>query len=105
PQEALATNARLALADAQLEAKPTVDLRSGAWTGTLTLRHPGARRLIGMLGLSERLGVPGLPAWLGDGSLSLVAHLTGAPSRLAADTFDLTASTLHAGGDVALDQG
>jgi hypothetical protein len=105
PQEALATNARLALADTQLEARPTVDLRSGAWTGTLTLRHPGARRLIGMLGLSERLGVPGLPAWLGDGSLSLVAHLTGAPSRLAADTFDLTASTLHAGGDVALDQG
>ena len=105
PPEALATSARLALADAQLEAKPTIDLRSGTWTGTLTLHHPGARRLIATLGLSERLGVPGLPAWLGDGSLSLVAHLAGAPGRLAADTFDLTAAALHAGGDVTLDRG
>ena len=105
PQDALATSARLALADAHLGARPTINLHSGAWTGTLTLHHPGARRLIAMLGLSERLGVPGLPAWLGDGSLSLVAHLAGAPSRLAANTFDLTAATLHAGGDVALDQG
>jgi hypothetical protein len=105
PQEALATSARLALADAQLEARPTIDLRSGAWTGTVTLHHPGARRLIATLGLSERFGVPGLPVWLGDGSLSLVAHLAGSPSRLAADTFDLTAATLRAGGDIALDQG
>jgi AsmA-like C-terminal region/AsmA family len=105
PQEAFATSARLTLADAQLEARPTFDLGSGAWTGTLTLHHPGARRLIATLGLSERLGVPGLPAWLGDGSLSLVAHLAGTPSRLAADTFDLNAATLHAGGDVALDRG
>jgi AsmA-like C-terminal region/AsmA family len=104
PQEALAAAAKLALADARLEVKPTIDLRSGEWTGTLTLHHPGARRLIATLGLSEQLGIPGLPAWLGDGSLSLVAHLAAAPGRLAADMFDLTAAALHVDGDAKLDR-
>ncbi len=105
PQEALAVGVRLALADAKLEAQPTIDLRSGEWSGTLTLRHPGARRLIATLGLPEQLGLTGLPAWLDDGSLSLVAHLAAAPGRLAAEKFDLTAAALHANGNLVLDQG
>ena len=82
PQQALAASARLALGDAELEASPTVDLTSGVWSATLALHHPGARRLIAMLGLPERAGLPELPGWLDDGSLALVAHLTGAPGRL-----------------------
>jgi hypothetical protein len=105
PQEALSAVVRLALSDARLEVKPTIDLRSGDWTGTLTLHHPGARRLIATLGLSEQLGVPGLAGWLGDGSLSLVAHLAAAPGRLTADRLDLTAATLHVGGEGTLDRG
>ena len=45
-----------------------------------------------------------LPAWLGDGSLSLVAHLAGGPGRLVADKFDLTAAALQASGDLAVDR-
>jgi hypothetical protein len=104
PPEALAIGLRLDLADARLEARPTVDLRSGEWTGALTLHHPGARRLVAALGLPGRQGLTFLPAWLGDGSLSLVAHLAAAPGRLTAESFDLTAASLHANGALALDQ-
>jgi len=103
PKEALAVDVRLALADAQLEASPNLNLQSGEWSTTLTLRHPGARRLIGTLGLLELEGLRALPAWLGDGSLSLVAHLAGGRGRLAAEKFDLTAATLHASGGLAFD--
>ncbi len=105
PPEALAAGVQLAMADARLEAAPTIDLGSGAWTTTLTLRHPGARRLVATLGLPELAGLHAPPDWLGDGSLALVAHLAGGPGRVAADKFDLTAGTLHASGDLALDQG
>ena len=49
--------------------------------------------------------MPGLPAWLGDGSLSLVAHLVGTPGRVTAESFDLTAAALHASGMLALSRG
>jgi AsmA-like C-terminal region/AsmA family len=103
PQEAVAVAVRLTLADAQLDASPVVDLKSGEWTTTLTLRHPGARRMVATLGLPERIGLRGLPDWLGDGSLSLVAHLGGGPGRFVADKFDLTAAALHATGGLAVD--
>ena len=103
PHEALAFNMRLALADAQLEASPTLNLKSGEWGTTLALRHPGARRLLATLGLPQQEGLRGLPDWLGDGSLSLVAHLAGGRGRLVADKFDLTAATLHARGELAVD--
>jgi hypothetical protein len=104
PQEALTADVRLALADAQLETSPHLDLKSGVWSATLALQHPGARRLAATLGLPERLGLRALPAWLGDGSLSLVAHLAGGPGRLAAEKFELTAAALQASGDLALDE-
>ena len=103
PQEALALDVRLALADAQLEASPILNLKAGEWSTTLALRHPGARRLAATLGLPKQEGLGDLPDWLGDGSLSLVAHLAGGPGRLVADKFVLTAATLHAGGELAVD--
>src|SRR6185312_5800167 len=54
-------------------------------------------------GLPRQLDLPDLPSWLGDGSLSLVAHLAGAPGRLAAESFDVTAAALHADGRLVLD--
>ncbi len=103
PPEALAAGIKLVLADARLEARPVIDLHSGTWTATMLLRHPGARRLVATLGLPERIGLPGLGDWLSDGSLSLVAHLAGAPGRIAAESFNLTAATLRASGTLAVD--
>jgi len=82
--------------DLRLEAQPTLNLRTGKWSGTLTLHHPGAPRL------AEALGLAGAPTWLGDGSFSLVAQISAADQRLAADNFELAAGELRAGGMLAL---
>jgi len=86
------------LGDLRLEAQPVIDLPKRQWTGPLTLRHPGAPRL------AEALGLTGAPAWLGDGSLSLVSQLSGDPTRISADKFDLAAGSLHATGTLTLDR-
>lgn len=104
PPNALGASAKLSLDDATLDATPTIDLRSGEWNGELTIRHPGARRLLAALGLPERTGLPNLPEWLGDGSFSLVALLRGSANRIAADDFDLTAGALRLAGNFALNQ-
>jgi hypothetical protein len=103
PPEAVVLGVRLSLADARLDASPTINLLSDDWSSTVTLRHPSARRLVATLGLPARPGLAGLPGWLGDGSFALVAHLAGAPGRLDAESFDLTAATLRATGKLALD--
>jgi AsmA-like C-terminal region/AsmA family len=103
PADALTVHLGLDLADARLEAHPTIDLGSGQWSSRLTLRHPGARRLIASLGLLRPFGSPAMPSWIGEGSLSLLAQMDGAPDRVAANSFDLTAGELRAKGDLALD--
>lgn len=97
PAKALGLRVRLELGDARLEATPTLDLPAGTWSGPLTLRHPGAPRLLLALGLPDPYG------WIGDGSLSLVSQLAGTRNQLRADGFDLTAGALHATGRLALD--
>jgi uncharacterized protein involved in outer membrane biogenesis len=88
-----------ALGDLRLEAMPTLDLASGTWNGTLTLRHPGASRL------AEALGVSGAPGWLGEGSFSLVAQVSANGARLSADRFELAAGATRAQGTLALERG
>jgi hypothetical protein len=86
------------LADLRLEAQPTLDLTHHNWKAGMTLRHPGATRLL------QALGMDAAPSWLGDGSLSLVAQLSGVEGKAAADSFDLTAGRLHATGALLLDR-
>ncbi|MBV9736451.1 MAG: AsmA family protein [Acidisphaera sp.] len=99
PPEALGLRIGLDFGDARLEATPTVNLPAGTWSGPLTLRHPGAPRLLQALGLADP------QAWIGDGSLSLISQLAGGGRRVNADSFDLTAGALHATGKLALDAG
>jgi AsmA-like C-terminal region/AsmA family len=84
------------MADLRLDAQPTVDLQTGNWAGPITLRHPGAPRL------AEALGIANATAWLGDGSLSLVAQVSRNGGRFAADSFEVTAGSLHATGTLAV---
>ncbi len=86
------------LDDVRLEAQPTFDLVHGTWQGGLTLRHPGAPRLL------QALDMPSVASWLGDGSLGLVMQLSGNAGRIAADRFDLSAGGLHATGALLLDR-
>ncbi len=95
--EALSLRGTAEMGDLHLEAQPTLNLAAGSWTSQIMLRHPGAPRLL------DSIGFPGTASWLGDGSLSLVASLTGGPNKLGADSFDLSAGSLHATGSLALD--
>ena len=98
PPTALAGRVTVALDDGRVEIQPVLDLTRGTWRGSLTLRHPGAIRLLGATGL-----LPGAD-WLGEGSLSLVAQLSGAPGRIAADRMEITAGSLRGGGRLTLDR-
>ena len=96
PPGALSTGIGIDLADARLEAHATVNLEASTWSSRMTLRHPGAPRLLGALGLAHGRD------WLGEGSLSLLAQLSASPGELRADSLDLTAGGLHATGDLLL---
>lgn len=98
PAAALAARVRLDLGDLRLEATPTIDLPGRSLAGVLTLRHPGALRVLGLLGLDAG-------AWLGDGSLALITRLAATPERVEAESFDLVAGGLRAKGALTLDTG
>jgi len=84
------------IGDLRVEFTPSADLAAARWSGSLTLRHPGAPRL------AESLGLAGTPAWLGDGSFGLVTQLSGDAGRIAASSFDLAAGSLRAAGSLVL---
>jgi hypothetical protein len=96
PKAALLASLALDLDGARLEAHPTIDLESGAWSTQLTLRHPGAARLL------EDMGWGGAGTWLGEGSLSVLAQVSGTPDAVRIGSYDLTAGDFHAGGDATL---
>ena len=103
PPEVLVLRTVLDIGDLHAEAQPTLDLPGHKWTSALSLRHPGAPRLLDMLELG------GTAAWLGDGSLSVTGNLAGsgpflAPTRIASDSFDVSAGRLRANGALALDR-
>jgi hypothetical protein len=99
--EAMVLKAEGDFGELRVETAATIDARAGRGTGTLTLRHPGAPRLLAPL-----LG-PDAAAWLGEGSFSLIAALASAnvpgessegPPRgrsLTAERFDLVAGRLR----------
>ncbi|HEY8612894.1 MAG TPA: AsmA-like C-terminal region-containing protein, partial [Roseomonas sp.] len=94
--EAMALQASAELGEVRMEAAGTLDLPGRKGNGTVTLRHPGAPRL-----LRDALGtVP--EDWIGQGSLSLVAALTAGPQGLAAERFDLVMGALRASGQLTL---
>ena len=97
--EALALRGSAELGELRLEASGTLDLPAAKGTASVTLRHPGAPRL-----LAEGFG-SGAGAWLGDGSFSLVASLAAGPQGASADSFELVAGGLRARGALALATG
>lgn len=90
--EALALRGTAEIGELRLEAQGTLDLPGRRGAASLTLRHPGAPRLLG-----ELFG-PGTGAWLGEGSFSLIATLAGGLPSLTAESFELVAGGLRARG-------
>lgn len=83
--------------DLRMEAEDMLDTRSLASSITVTLRHPGVPRLL------AGFGIPDADAWLGTGSLAVLAHARATPGRLVFDDVDLRAATLHLGGRAFID--
>ncbi len=98
PPDALTAKITGALGDLRIEALPVINLVNPSVTGPLTLRHPGAPRLLNTLGLR------GTAAWLGDGSLSAVAQVNTTPERTTLDSLVLTAGQMRAHGQLAWTQ-
>ncbi len=99
PPEALALRGTLDLGEARLEANGTLDLPGQRGGASLTLRHPFAPRLI-----AEAFGTE-VGAWLGEGSLSLVATVAAGPQGVSAESFELVAAALRMGGALQLAAG
>ncbi|MBP0445591.1 AsmA family protein [Roseomonas sp. SSH11] len=98
--EALAVQAGAEWGDARIEAGGTLDLPGRRGSGTLTLRHPGAPRLLGDA-LGQEASGP-VREWIGQGSLSLIAAIAAGPQGIAAERFDLVLGALRAGGQLTL---
>ena len=91
PPEALAARIALEASDLHIEAQPVLNLPAQRGAGPILLHHPGAPRLL------ELLGLGGTVAWLGDGSLSLVGQAAWTPGRLELDSATLAAGALRTG--------
>jgi len=96
PAEALAVTAEGDLGELRIEVQATADAVRDRLAGTLALRHPGAPRLAMLLGARET------PAWLGEGSFSLIAGLAGTRAGWTAESLDVVAGGMRARGQLAL---
>ncbi|CAH0226657.1 AsmA-like C-terminal region-containing protein [Roseomonas sp. CECT 9278] len=96
PGEALALAIEGELGELRAEGQATLNLGQARAGGTLTLRHPGAPRLLMLLGARDP------PTWLGEGSFALITTLSGNAAGIAAESLDLVAGGLRLRGPLAL---
>jgi hypothetical protein len=94
--EALALRGEGDLGSLRAEAAATLDTLQGRGSGTLTLRHPGAPRLLAPLLGPEAVG------WLGPGSFSVIAALSGQGRTVTAEHLDLVAGGFRGRGQMTL---
>ncbi len=95
PPAALHFAATSVLSGAELRLDGVSDLPGRQWSGGIAFRHPGAPRLL------EMVGLPGSEPWLGDGSLSLQADVAMGADRLELGNIDVAAGSLRATADLA----
>ncbi len=97
--EALQIRGGIELGELRIEGSGTLDALQRRGTASVTLRHPGAPRLLAET-LDNRVG-----DWLGEGSFSLVATLGFGPATLSAESFELVAGSLRARGSLSRTEG
>lgn len=96
PLDALTLAGEAELGELRAEGQASLNLPQSRFGGNVTLRHPGAPRLALQLGAAEP------PAWLGEGSFSLIAAVTGGPGTIQADNLELVAGGLRARGQIGV---
>lgn len=96
PADALALRAEGELAELRIESQATLDTGARRVQGALTLRHPGAPRLLSALWHGRDM------SWLGEGSFSLITSLLVGPAGATAENFELVAGLLRTRGALTL---
>ncbi|NGM19976.1 AsmA family protein [Roseomonas stagni] len=94
--DALALRGGAEIGELRLEATGTLDLPQRKGSASITLRHPGAPRLLAEAFRSDA------GSWLGEGSFSLIASLAAGPQGVSAESFELVAGAMRARGALAL---
>jgi uncharacterized protein involved in outer membrane biogenesis len=95
PPTALAVSFQGSLGDLDVSAQPVMDLVHDHWQGAVTLQHPSATRLLRGLGYGDAA------AYLGEGSLSVVANMASDGSSWALVPVTFSAGMLHGTGKIA----
>lgn len=97
PAQAIAGQLRGDLGDLRAEAEIGLNMQAPKVTATITLRHPGAPRLM------ELAGITGAGSWVGQGSVAYLAHIAIAPGQAATSDFSLSAGALRLNGQLQTD--
>jgi uncharacterized protein involved in outer membrane biogenesis len=92
PPNALAISFQASLGDLDVSAQPLMDLVHDHWQGPVTLQHPSAARLLRSFGYSDSA------AWLGEGSLSVVADAASDGSSWALAPLTFSLGMVHGSG-------
>ena len=95
--EALTLATDIALEDARLEANAQLDLTKASGQGNLIFRHPGAARLFS-LALGREDG-----AWMGEGSVALIARIIADGPVITLPFINLVAADTRLSGEARLD--
>jgi hypothetical protein len=97
PPRAWALQVHADAGDLRVETAATVDASARSAVATLTIRHPGAPRLL------AAFGIDGAEQWLETGSFALLAHVVTGPGTLSVRDLDLTAAILRLSGRLDAD--
>ncbi len=97
PPGAVAAQLRTDIGDLVVEAELRADVAGRTASGSVTLRHPGAPRLLAALGAS------GAERWLNTGSVSMRGQVAVRPGHASLQDFDLVAADLQLGGRLDVD--
>ena len=97
PPEALALAADVALEDARLEVNAQLDLTKPMGQGSLTFRHPGAGRLFALAFGREDA------AWMGEGSVALIARIAADGQTITLPFINLIAADTRLTGEARLE--
>ena len=99
PPHAWLVQGRADAGDLLAESEATIDPAGSVDHATVTVRHPGAPRLLAAFGAADAA------QWLDTGSVALLAHLSGDLSHIHVGDFDLTAARLRLSGALEADFG
>ena len=97
PPGAIAAELRADIGDLVAEAELRTDSNARTAYGSITLRHPGAPRLLALLGVS------GAEQWLSTGSVALRGQVAVRSGHVSVQDFDLIAADLQLGGSLDVD--